>query len=241
MACSSRMSSTCQLVAEHGLATGSLEVIRGLRLARSVGSFVRSSVAGDTLRSLRYHRRCPRQHQDGISMLTRFSSVLWSHNYAPRNQCLGINYLDEEIDDNCLLKGWLQRRAKIGAAAARLVTPGPGGNGPGPGTGPEDYETTIIATMPASPTGPGIGHGTGPGPTQKEAATTLSVSLAPSTIYTVSNGVSTAIGVSYIPGPIQTQTTTTLLFSLIPSTTYTVSNGVSTAISVSCVPAPTQT
>jgi hypothetical protein len=37
-------------------------------------------------------------------MLTRFSSVFWSHNYAPRNQCLGINYLDEEIDDNCLLK-----------------------------------------------------------------------------------------------------------------------------------------
>jgi hypothetical protein len=100
---------------------------------------------------------------------------------------------------------------------------------------PRPGGSTITASMPASPIS---------GPISYIPSTIYAVSNALSTYisnsiqYTTSYGVSTAISVSYIPAPTQTettttpaatqtQTTTTVSISYIPSTIYAVSTAVS--------------
>jgi hypothetical protein len=171
------------------------------------------------------------------------------------SQCLGVNYYPKQTEDNCLLKAGSTSVRQIGTISGRLVTPqGGDGNGTGPGTGPGDYGSTIIASMSASPV-----FTTGPAQTETVTTTTtsLSTSLVPTTIFSVStvyaggSSISevTKASVSYIPAPTVTETTTTTTTSLIPttissvSTVYSGGSSVSevTRTSISYIPASTTT
>jgi hypothetical protein len=172
------------------------------------------------------------------------------------SQCLGVNYYPKQTEDNCLLKAGSTSVRQIGTISGRLVTPqGGDGNGTGPGTGPGDYGSTIIASMSASPV-----FTTGPAQTETVTTTTtsLSTSLVPTTIFSVStvyaggSSISevTKASVSYIPAPTVTETTTTTTTtSLIPTTIFSVSTVYSggssvsevTRTSISYIPASTTT